>query len=501
MPAQALAAVATLLSFAPHGNRIEFTLDHGSAELQWYSDSTFRFRRTLDGPLAVLSQPDLDPPAPKTPGKIEDTPGALHIRSESIEVVIQKHGLMVSVLRAKGQPLMKDLSEPAVSGQGVAWERESPAGERFYGLGPRPDSEFSLGGKAVAAMIPFLISTAGYGEFHPGAGPWRFDFTAAGRYRIEAPRVDYFFYFGPPPKEIFREHNHAGQVPPPWQYAAPAASWGGLHSVLLSLVQGAMSGVIYPSFDLSTFAGADPPLLLRARQLGSLVPRVTPGAVGLSDFRNQLKSFFTVYGPETDYHGHPTWHPLPFQFPFDPECARHADEFMLGDEMLVAPITDASGKRQVYLPQGIWTNLETNQVIQGKTTITVETGSLPVFARNGTIIPLDAQGGMALHYFPTLGAEFFLLEQDIGEYSQVHAAPADDIMRLEIESKKDRPCQWVVHHVDRPASVSFEQRVYRPAATPDALVDGTWFYDAVKRNLHIRVNVKAGEDNIINLGF
>ncbi len=173
---------------------------------------------------------------------------------------------------------------------------------------------------------------------------------------------------------------------------------------------------------------------------------------------------------------------------------------MLGDEMLIAPIMDATGARQVYLPQGIWTNLETNQSINGKTTITVRTDSLPVFARNGTIVPLDARGGMALHYFPKLGAEFFLLE-DSGEYSQVHAAPADDIMRLEIESKKDRHCQWVVHHVDKPSSVGFETRAYRQVDKLEALVNGAWFYDTAERNLHIRVDVKAGEDNIINLAF
>ncbi len=262
-----------------------------------------------------------------------------------------------------------------------------------------------------------------------------------------------------------------------------------------------MSGVIYPSFDLAKFAGADAALTVRARQLGSLVPRAAAGAVGLSDFRNQLQSFFTVYGPEADYYGHPLWHPLPFQFPADPECAGHADEFMLGDEMLIAPITDATGRRQVYLPQGIWTNLDTNQVVSGKTTIAVETPSLPVFARNGTIVPLDSAAGMALHYFPKLGAEFFLLEEDIGKYSQVHAAPAADIMRLEIESKKERRYQWVVHHVDRPATVSFETRVYRPVESLAALAAGAWFYDAASRNLHIRADVGAGEDCIINLGF
>jgi len=63
-------------------------------------------------------------------------------------------------------------------------------------------------------------------------------------------------------------------------------------------------------------------------------------------------------------------------------------------------IYEPGGKRLVYLPRGIWTNLETNEVFQGKRTIAVETKSLPVFARNGSIVPLDSAAGLALHYFP-----------------------------------------------------------------------------------------------------
>ena len=66
----------------------------------------------------------------------------------------------------------------------------------------------------------------------------------------------------------------------------------------------------------------------------------------------------------------------------------------------------------------MWTNLETNEAIPGRRTIQVSTSALPVFARNGTIVPLDSPGGMALHYFPQLGAEFFILEEDIGEYTR-----------------------------------------------------------------------------------
>jgi hypothetical protein len=498
MPAQALAAMATLLACIPHGNRIELQLDRGGAEMLWVTPSTFRFRRTLDGLLPELQAANRE----RVEVEIDDTPGTLRLRTKFLDIAIQKHGVLLRVRRADGVPLMSDLSEPEPAAGGVTWDRQAAAGEEFYGLGPSTDPGFGLRGKTVRAEVPLLISTAEYGEYHSGFGSYRFDFTAADRYRITAPGIDYFFYYGPTPKEILEEHHAVRPAAEPWPVSSERfGSWNTLRDSLLRMVHGAMSAVLAPEFDLTPYANAPPELVERARQLGSLVPKVTPGAVGLSDFRKQLASFFDVYALEIRDHGHPTWHPLPFQFPDDAEGARHADEFMLGDEMLVAPIYEPGGKRPVYLPRGIWTNLESNDVFQGKRTIAVETKSLPVFARNGSIVPLDSAGGIDLHYFPKLGAEFFLLESDVGDYSQVHAAPAADIMRLEIESKKDRDYHWVVHHVEKPAGVGFRDVKYRQAASLAALADGAWFYDAARKNLHVRARVKADQDCIVNLAW
>ena len=174
---------------------------------------------------------------------------------------------------------------------------------------------------------------------------------------------------------------------------------------------------------------------------------------------------------------------------------------MLGDEMLIAPIYEPGGKRSVYLPQGSWTNLDTNEKLPGRRTITVETMNLPVFVRNGTIVPLDSSAGMGLHYFPTLAAEFFLLENAPPDYSQAHAAPAADVIRLEIESRKARDYLWVVHHIDRPAEVGFEERKFHEVESSAEVANGTWYYDSALKNLHVRVKVAAGEDCIINLVF
>ena len=498
MPFQALAFAATVLSFAPHGNQVEFKLDHGAAEMVWTSASAFRFRRSLQDPLAVVQMGSHEP----VTLKVDETPGAVRISSGILEVTVQKHGLLLRVRNGDGQPVMADLSEPRQEGDGLTWDREMPAGARFYGLGPRVDPVFDLRGRKAETDHPFLVSSMGYGEFHPGGGTFHFDFTAADRYRITAPRVDYSIYYGPKPKEIFKEHRAANPSNVTWQVPAERpVSWTTLRDSLLRMVQAAMSGMIYPSFDLSTYAGADAALLQRARQLGSLPAKVTPGTVPLSNFRKQLDTFYGPYVPEVEYNGYPIWHPLPFQFFDDPECAKHADEFLLGDEMLIAPIYDGTGQRTLYLPQGQWTNLETNERIPGRKTVQVKTSALPVFARNGTIVPLDSNGAVALHYFPQLGAEFFILEDDISEYTAVHAAPSLDSMRLEIESKKDRDYQWVVHHIEKPASVGFEEKKYPAVESAAQMADRTWFYDAAQKNLQVRVHVKAKEDAVVLIEF
>ncbi|MDE3165279.1 MAG: hypothetical protein KGN36_05695, partial [Acidobacteriota bacterium] len=300
----------------------------------------------------------------------------------------------------------------------------------------------------------------------------------------------------------FEEHHGVEESPEPWMVSSERfPSWGGLGASLARILQGAMSAATTPIFDLGLYAAAPEELKLRARQLGSLVARVTPGTVGTSGFRRQLDTFFGSYVAELQDRGFPVWHPLPFQFPNDREAARYTDEFLLGDEMLVAPIVDPSGRRNVWLPRGVWTNLETNVEVRGPASVTVETQSLPVWAKTGAIVPLDSDGSIGLHYFPKAAGEFFLLESDIPDYSQAHAAPALDFMRLEIESKKERDYQWVVHHVEKPASVGFGETKYREAARRELLADRCWWWDAAAKNLHIRVRVKAGEDSILNLDW
>jgi alpha-glucosidase (family GH31 glycosyl hydrolase) len=187
-------------------------------------------------------------------------------------------------------------------------------------------------------------------------------------------------------------------------------------------------------------------------------------------------------------------HPLPLQFPLDPVADKYRDEAMLGDELLV------SVGQSVYLPQGIWTNLKSNSVSGGRQVIK-NADSPSVFARNGSIVPLVGPGTLELHYFPKLGAEFFLYEEEAGDYTQTHAAPAADIMRLEIESKVARGYTWVVHHTEGVKSVVSGETLFHEVRSESELRDRTWYYDSASQNLYVRDRVASGQDHIVNVAF
>src|SRR5262249_53206247 len=153
----------------------------------------------------------------------------------------------------------------------VAWERSAPPKIRYYGLGARYDAAVELRGTRTAALKPFLISTAGYGEKHVASGKFTFDIarTKPDRYRIEArgaTKVDYYFFLGPTPKEILEQNLLVdGAAPPfssnefdllhPSKVPAEATLLSGstLAETIHSFINGSLSGVLMPAFSIDSF--------------------------------------------------------------------------------------------------------------------------------------------------------------------------------------------------------------------------------------------------------
>lgn len=77
-------------------------------------------------------------------------------------------------------------------------------------------------------------------------------------------------------------------------------------------------------------------------------------------------------------------HPLLLNFPDDTPCSTITNQFMCGDELMVAPISDKNTfERNVYFPPGKWMHLFTKKIYKGGTLTRVEApyGVIPVFVK------------------------------------------------------------------------------------------------------------------------
>ncbi|HEY9533078.1 MAG TPA: TIM-barrel domain-containing protein, partial [Mucilaginibacter sp.] len=99
-----------------------------------------------------------------------------------------------------------------------------------------------------------------------------------------------------------------------------------------------------------------------------------------------LYSAFAKYNRE----GVPPFRALVVDYPDDKATYDVWDEYMIGDNVLAAPLADSASSRKVYLPKGNWYDYNTNKIYAGAQTYTIETGleQIPIFIKEGTILPI-----------------------------------------------------------------------------------------------------------------
>jgi alpha-glucosidase (family GH31 glycosyl hydrolase) len=535
-------ALAALLLAVPVTTRAQnseqttFELAGDQAVVEWISSSTFRFCRSFSGQSCHSTEVH---GATRVKVTRSENDTQIVLQTEYLKMEIDKQSLQLRVLKVDGELLMAEMGPIVRSDLGIEVERAAAAGEKFYGLGARTDRLADARGLVVDSPRPFLISSKGYGLHHSAPGSYLFDIgrTKPDRYRITlraSQRFEYYFYYGPAPKAIYDEHL---EIVPPRGYARfelmrktelpsratllPAAenpSWTSFEAAIRSLVHASLSGILNPAFDVGAYATGPAALYRRALQFASVVPLVCDsytaaldGAKGTDQktemaWRQRLVPFLLPYVEETNSRGYPIIHPLVLQFPKDERGFDLTDEFLVGDEILAAPIYTADSRRSVYLPMGRWTDLGTNKEYAGRQTIQIVAGpaEIPLFLKNGSIVPIagqEAADPMIVHYLPKLAAEFFLYEPEVQEYTQLHAAPVLDLMRLEVNAKVGRSYEWIVHHMPSPGKVTTREIEHTQVKEPRLLRPGAWYYDAERQNIHVCVEVPAGQTAITNLTF
>ena len=96
-----------------------------------------------------------------------------------------------------------------------------------------------------------------------------------------------------------------------------------------------------------------------------------------------------LYSAFYGYHinGQPPVRSLAFDFEDEIRCYTIDDEYMFGNSMLVAPMTEDQDEREVYLPTGKWYDFWTGKAYEGGITIVIKSDNIPVFVKDNSVIP------------------------------------------------------------------------------------------------------------------
>lgn len=94
-----------------------------------------------------------------------------------------------------------------------------------------------------------------------------------------------------------------------------------------------------------------------------------------------------VYTAET---GVPLMRSMVLEFEDDRNCSYLDKQYMLGEDLLVAPIFNENGMAEYYLPKGTWTNYLTGEIAEGGTWKKEfhDYLSIPLWVRENSVIPV-----------------------------------------------------------------------------------------------------------------
>ena len=111
-------------------------------------------------------------------------------------------------------------------------------------------------------------------------------------------------------------------------------------------------------------------------------------------FRLRMTLLPYLYSAFAQYHftGKPPFRALALDYPNDPATHDIDDQYMMGDEILVAPMFAGESRRKVYLPAGDWFSFTDGVSFAGTRLHDVAAGltQIPIFVRGGAILPLAA---------------------------------------------------------------------------------------------------------------
>jgi alpha-D-xyloside xylohydrolase len=245
----------------------------------------------------------------------------------------------------------------------------------------------------------------------------------------------------------------------------PNCTYNALASTLRSGLSIGLCGHAFWSHDIGGFhRQPTPELYVRWAQFGLLSPLSRahgmttrlPWAYGeepLRIFRDytrlryRLLPYIYTYASIASETSLPIMRPMLLEFPTD-SCAHEVDlQYMLGSELLVAPIYNSQGRRPVYLPSGRWVDYWTREVIEGPRMLHVEAtlDTLPLYVRADALVPTtEPQDDLTEDPFEMVTFDCYLLDEgtfelrDTDGVTRVEASFEGTQLEIALEGAKER---------------------------------------------------------------
>ena len=232
----------------------------------------------------------------------------------------------------------------------------------------------------------------------------------------------------------------------------PQTSWNGMSAALRGGLSASLSGIAFWSHDIGGFRGTpSDAVYTRWSQFGLLSSNsrchgTTPrepwefGEDALDVFREyarlryRLIPYLYTYAEVAAQTGLPVVRPLVLEYQDDPSVHRLDTQFLLGEDLLIAPVFTDSGTRSVYLPEGEWRDFWTDEQYHGSGTVhvDVEIDEMPIFVRAGSVIP-QREPTQSIQAGTPEQLELDVLLADGEAQGRFYDADADELVEITVE--------------------------------------------------------------------
>lgn len=159
-------------------------------------------------------------------------------------------------------------------------------------------------------------------------------------------------------------------------------------------------------------------------------------ALGL---RYSLMPYIYAQAKDSSNKGFPMLRTLFFEFPNDKTAWTIEDEYMFGENLLVAPLfEDGKNSRQVYLPTGDWIDYQSGKIYQGEKWHEIMAGEIPVIllVKNHSVLPM-VKPVQHTGEIDWNNIELKVFSTDKANVTGKFALPNGDLQTLELNFPKD----------------------------------------------------------------